>query len=181
MESSTLRFDHHAALQQADAILAAPPAKSHTRRPQRLQTLVFRAAIPSELCLAANESAGLTRAKKGRFVLANIHERLWVELSKQATPWLKYRWAWPLELRGGLPQVIACKFSHRAPDVGANVAKAAIDMLTMRKLLNRKKQRYSERRMGLIKDDRPEVCDQYHYWEFLPRAHHAFVLLEVRI
>jgi hypothetical protein len=180
MASSTPNpFDWHVALQQADRILSAPPVKAHTERPTIiLQTRVFRAAIPSGLCLAVNEVAGLRRAPKGHFVLAGILDRLWAELSKQAIPWLKYRAHWPLELSPPRPQVLAVKFSSRAPDVGANFGKMGIDMLQCRKHNGKKS---DEHRMGLIVDDRPECVQQLHWHEFLPRKYPAFVLIEVRI
>jgi len=172
-------FDWHVALQQADRILSAPPVKAHTERPRELlQTRVFRAAIPSGLCLAVNEVAGLRRAPKGKFVLAGILDKLWSELDKQALPWTRYRYAWPLRLEPPRPQVLAVKFSSRAPDVGANFGKMAIDMLQCRKGNGKKS---DEHRMGIIVDDRPECVQQLHWHEFLERKYPAFVLIEVRI
>lgn len=179
MASSMPNFDWHVALQQADSILACPPAKAHTARPGHLLARrVFRAAIPTKLCLSANERDGLARNPKGRHVLAGILGRLWGELSKQSIPWLRYRCYWPLEMHPPRPQVLAVKFSPRAPDVGANVGKMAIDMLQCRKGNGKKS---DEHRIGLIVDDRPACVEQLHWWEFLPQKHPAFVLIEVRI
>lgn len=178
--SSANPFDWHVALQQADRILAAPPVKEHSDRPLGLlQSPVFRAAIPTKLCLSANERDGLRRTQKGRFVIAGILDKLWAEMSKQATPWLKYRHSWPLSLTPPRPQVLAVKFSPRAPDAGANVGKMAIDMLQCRQGNGKAS---DEHRMGLIVDDRPEQVQQLHWWEFMSaKVCPAFVLIEVRI
>jgi len=180
MASSTPnQFDWHVALQQADRILSAPPVKVYTERPAvLLPRRVFRAAIPSGLCLAVNEVAGLRRAPKGSYVLAGILDKLWAQMYEQALPWTRYRAHWPLNLSPPRPQVLAVKFSARAPDVGANFGKMAIDMLQCRKNNGKAS---DEHRMGLIIDDRPECVQQLHWPEFLERKYPAFVLIEVRI
>jgi hypothetical protein len=175
-------FDYHEALQQADRILARPPAKAFIKRPELLPTRVFRAAIPSELCLAVNEKEGLRRIprRKGIGVLVGIEQRLWSQLELQSAQWIRHRWRWPFQVDepdGGepRPQVIAIKFSSHAPDVGANFGKMAIDML------RKPTPTRGKHRMGLIIDDRPACVEQLHWWEFLPTKCHAFIVIEVRI
>lgn len=169
------QFDWHAALTRADAILSAPPARAFIERPARLPTLVFRAAIEARLCLEANKLA-TGRMQRNSWRLAEIKRDLWTQLSIQAYAWLKYREYWPFEpIDGVRPQVIATKFSARPPDVGANPAKAAIDMLQIQSPLR------TERRIGIIRRDAPNSVQQVHGWEFQPMAFPAFVLLEVRV
>lgn len=142
---------------------------------------MFRAVIPAHLCLEANKAVSLGFIKKARFIQAGIAEKLWEHLDAQALEWLKYRFAWPLNLEGSRPQVVAIKFSNRSPDTGSNPAKKAIDMLTCHKWLNKSELKSTKRRIGIIQDDRPECVEQLHWWEYLPAKYAAFVLLEVRI
>jgi hypothetical protein len=180
MQLEAYQFNWRAALEQADRILSAPPVKAHSERPAKLlDRVVFRAAFPSELCLPANKMArrGMANAN---WKFAAIKRDLWSLLSIQSSGWVSNRPHWPVRARsdGIRPQVLACKFSSRAPDVGANVAKAPIDMLTLPRMTRCGMQQH---RLGLIDDDRPECVQQLHWWEFLPRAERAFVLVEVRI
>jgi len=173
-------FDWRASLELAERILGTPPDKDFIKRPELLPTVVFRAAFPVALCREANATSRRAFASS-KWTHAGIKKKLWTRMKAQATPWLKYRWAWPLNLEGCRPQVIAVKFSSHPNDEGSNPGKAAIDMLTCRKLLDGKTGRYTKHRMGLLLDDRRSVVDQYHWWEFLPKAHLAFVLIEVRV
>lgn len=102
-------------------------------------------------------------------------------MDEQAKPWLRYRWAWPLQLEGRRPQVVAVKFSSHPNDEGSNPAKAAIDMLTCHKWINKSELKRTKHRIGIIADDRRSSVDQHHWWEHLPRDQRAFVLIEVRI
>lgn len=181
MELSTHNFDFHVALQQAERILAAPPAREFIRRPTLLPHIVFRAAVPAELCLEANKNVSMGFKPKAKFIQAGISQKLWKHLEGQALLWARYRFAWPLDLDGRRPQVVAIKFSSRAPDVGSNPAKKLIDMLTCDKWINRAEGNLTKYRLGLIRDDRPECVEQVHGWEFLPAKHTAFILLEVRV
>lgn len=182
IRTTTGDFDFHAAIVRAQEILSAPPTKPGIDRPGHLLSrVVFRAALPANLCLEANKTS-LRVLTKCPWLHSKLGNALWAELQKQATPWLKYRWAWPFDI--GLdhrPQVIAVKFSSHANDAGSNPAKKAIDMLTKRKMLDSDHQRYTKHRMGLISDDRRAVVEQLHWWEFQPRQFPAFVLIEVRV
>lgn len=171
---------------RADAILSAPPARAFIERPSRLPTLVFRAALDAKLCLETNKLA-TGRMQRNSWRIGEIKNALWESLSAQSLRWSRYRCYWPFEsVDGVLPQVIATKFSGRPPDVGANPAKAAIDML---QLYSFKKQnrRISHslaivsRRLGIIRNDSPSSVQQIHCWEFQPMKYTAFVLLEVRV
>lgn len=167
-------FEYDAALARADRILSVPPARAFIERPERLPTLVFRAAVEARLCLEANKLA-TGRIQRNRWILAGIKNELWQSLSTQALPWTRYRHYWPFTPVDGVrPQVIATKFSARSPDVGANPAKAAIDMLQVRNA-------QSKHRMGIIQHDAPRWVQQIHYWEFQPAAEQAFVMIEVRV
>ena len=170
--SSTPRFDYHEALCRADAVLSDPPAKGATHRPELLPTRVFRAALPSELCLAMNRWK-----RTSRFSESALKENIWSFLEPQALRWRqKLGHLWPFdEMFEDRPQVIAIKFSSHAPDVGANFGKMAIDMLT-RPTLKR-----PHHRIGIIVDDRPTRVDQLHWWEFIPQKYAAFVIIEVRV
>jgi hypothetical protein len=168
-------FDFHRAIQLAESIRSAPPARSFIERPTLLDTLVLRIAFPSDICLADNR-----RSRKGfvnaSFAIEGVKDKLWACICEQVEPWRRYQEHWPLRFaQSERVQVVACKFSSVAPDVGANFAKQAIDMLTLPRRDGQK------RRLGIIEDDRPACVQQIHYWEFLPRAEHAFVLLEVRL
>jgi len=168
-------FDYHAALTRADSILSAPPARAFIERQQRLPTLVFRAAIEARLCLETNKLA-TGRMQRNTHLIADIKNELWSSLEQQSTRWLLYRCYWPFEAVDGVrPQVIATKFSARSPDVGANPAKAAIDMLQKATRVGQ------ERRIGIIRRDSPDCVQQIHYWEFQRQCEQAFVLLEVRV
>ncbi len=168
-------FDYHAALTRADSILSAPPARAFIERPQRLPTLVFRAAIEARLCLEMNKLA-TGRMQRNPWLLSSIKAELWGHLNQQSAPWLAYRRYWPFDVVDGVrPQVIATKFSARSPDVGANPAKAAIDMLQKATRIDQK------RRIGIIRRDSPDCVQQIHYWEFQRQCEQAFVLIEVRV
>lgn len=173
------QFSRAEAIELAERILAAPPARDFIQRPALLPHVVFRAVVPAELCLEANKLAtGVMQ--RCYWKLGKLKAELWSELSSQSIPWLKYRPWWPLDL-DHRPQVIAVKFSSHSNDAGSNPGKAAIDMLTVRKLLNAKEQRYTEHRLGIIRDDRRSEAEQISWWEPLPRKYHAFLLLEVRV
>jgi hypothetical protein len=181
IRTTTDDFDFHAAIVRAQQILSAPPTKPGIDRPERLLSrVVFRAALPANLCLEANKTS-LRLMARAPWLHSKLGNALWAELEKQSASWLKYRWAWPVDI--GLeyrPQVLSIKFSSHANDAGSNPGKKAIDMLTKRKLLDQEHQRYTKHRMGLISDDRRAVVEQLHWWEFQPRQFPAFVLIEVR-
>lgn len=180
IRTTTDDFDFRAALARAQEILSAPPTVIGVDRPGHLlQRVVFRAALPANLCLEANKTA---RRIFAPWMHAEVSKELWKHLDGQALLWTHYRWAWPVDV--GLdhrPQVIAIKFSHQPNDAGSNPAKKAIDMLTKRKLLDSDHQRYSKHRLGIITDDRRAVVEQLQWWESQPREFPAFVLIEVRI
>jgi hypothetical protein len=173
-------FDHSAALKQAEAIRLAPPARAYIRRPELLTTVVFQVAIPSHLCIKANRMMRRAFAKEIWTHAANA-KALWDHLKKHATPWLKYKPYWPIETVSGRPQVVATEFSSNASDVGSNPAKKAIDMLTVRRWINRAEGTYTKHRIGIIRDDSRKCVEQIHHWEFMEKEHPAFILLEVRI
>ena len=168
-------FDYHAALTRADSILSVPPARAFIERPRRLPTLVFRVAIEASLCLEANKLA-TGRMQRNPWILGAIKDEIWFALGQQSVRWLRYRCYWPfVELDGVRPQVIATKFSARPPDVGANPAKAAIDMLQK---ATREDQKH---RLGVILRDSPDCVQQFHGWEFQHQCEQPFVLIEVRV
>jgi hypothetical protein len=172
----TPSFDWRAALLRADTILSEPPRKAHVKRPtDLLDHVVFRAALPSELCMTANRLATGTM-QKCPWRIGEIKDDLWGKLDPQALHWLRYRRHWPFVPVGGVrPQVLAIKFSGRAPDVGSNPAKAAIDMLQKATSIGQK------HRMGIILSDSPERVEQLHWWEQQPMKYPAFLLIEVRV
>lgn len=162
---------------RADSILSDPPARAFIERPQRLPTLVFRAAIEARLCLETNKLA-TGRMQRNSWMIGKIKTELWEHLSRQAARWLVYRQHWPFVAVDGVrPQVIATKFSARPPDVGANPAKAAIDMLQRATRVRPG----NPHRMGIILRDSPDCVQQIHGWEFQPQREQAFVLIEVRV
>jgi hypothetical protein len=180
MASSTPKpFNWRECLELAEQILAAPPARDYIHRPVFLPTVVFRVVLPAELCLEANKTMrrGFAKAK---FAHASNAKKLWKKLDDLAKPWLKYRPYWPIQLESGRPQVLAVKFSSHPNDEGSNPAKKAIDMLTVPRVDPETGIR-QKHRLGLIVDDRRSSVDQHHWWEFLPKKHRAFVLIEVRI
>ena len=168
-------FNSACAFEIADEILSQPPARSYITRPVKRGEVVFRAVLPSELCLTANKLA--TRGMQGAsWRLAEIKKKLWALLKTQAIPFAANRNKWPLKpekASTSRPQVIATKFSYRSPDVGSNPAKAAIDMLQRVTNVGQKN------RMGLIWSDAPKYVEQIHHWEFCPHEFPAFVLIEV--
>ncbi len=168
-------FDHHRAIQLAESIRSAPPALDFIERPLLLDTLVLRIALPSDICLADNR-----RSRKGfvsnNFAIEAVKTSIWKHICEQIDPWRRYQEHWPLRFaQTERVQVVACKFSSRAPDAGANFAKHAIDMLTL------PRRDGQQRRLGIIEDDRPACVQQIHCWEFLPANESAFVLIEVRL
>lgn len=179
MLAETIGFSAPLAIRLADTILAKPPSRDFIRRPELAPHIIFRAALPAELCKEANATS--RRAYAGaNWAFASTKNRIWELLEGQSIAWRQRGIPWPVELDHGRPQVIAIKFSSHPNDEGSNPAKAAIDMLTCRKLLDKKRSKYTAHRLGIIKDDRRSEVDQYHWWEFLPRKYAAFVLIEVR-
>lgn len=139
------------ALNRADAILAAPPARPHIERVSGKGHLVQRFALPLDLCPSSN----LTRHGKP-WVLGKMKERLSVLMFVQAKGGRRA----PLP---GRPMVRCVRFSALAPDKYADFGKLPIDVL--------KKLRY-------IVDDRQSVCDVNQWWEPGPRGN-GMVLVEV--
>jgi len=173
-------FNPHHSIQLAESILASPPARVWVDRPPVLlfQRVAMRAAFPARLCLEANKM--LRRGfSLHAWCKTKVSYELYLLLQCQLD--LSTRLVWPIDkLVLHRPQVIAVKFAPRPTDVGANPAKMVIDMLTPKRCYNRAKNLWATKRIGIISDDRPEVVRQLHWCEFLPKAHEAFVLVEVR-
>jgi hypothetical protein len=176
-----MTFQYHQALALADLIRRQPPARSYIVRPTLLPIVVFRVALDSKLCLAANVTARRAFASNS-WMHADVKGKLWDAINQQLAPWLTYRHLWPFKPHAGVrPQVIATKFSARAPDVGSNPAKAAIDMLSEPRWIDRSKLKRSKHRIGIIRDDRPEEVEQLHCWEYQPQRFPAFLIVEIRV
>jgi len=181
--TSKTSFSPGEALCLADEVLSRPPAKPFIRRPELLPTRVFRAALPSELCLASN-----AWARSNRFADGAIKDKLWSWIEPQAFVWrgkLGYLWPFRHDEMWQRPQVIAIKFSARGrPDSGANFAKMPIDMLTQAK---RRKNKFGvpvlqKHRLGIIVDDNETHAEQVPpWWEPISASAHSFVVLEIRV
>lgn len=145
-------------LARADAILAAPPALHHIRRPVPRGSRVARFAIPIELCKTTNRTRGAAGWALGR------------AKSKLATM-MGFQCAARREPLPGRPQVLCVRFSSSEPDAYSDWAKAAVDVLTMRTPR-------AQRRLGLIRDDKPSAAEVVQWWEPAP-PRKGFVVIEV--
>lgn len=141
-------------LNRADAVLAAPPAKSHIRRVKPKGQLVARFVLPLELCPTTN----FTRHGKP-WALAKLKKQIGLLLFIQHRP----RKA-PLP---GRPFVRCIRFSSSAPDAYNDGFKAAIDRLCSGK-----------NALGFLRDDRPSDAEVWQGWEYAAPGR-GFGLVEV--
>jgi hypothetical protein len=143
------------ALNRADAILVAPPARAHIVRTAPVGFLVQRFALPLDLLPPTNNT------RHGRvYVLAKIKERLGLLMWVQAKGGRKT----PLD---GRPFVRCVRFSAVEPDKYNDGFKFAIDKLCRKK-----------NALGYLRDDRPSDCEVVQSWEYAP-PRRGFGLIEV--
>lgn len=161
------RFDVRSALNRATQILMDPPARSHIVRVRPEGELVVRFALPLELCEPQN-----LRRKAPSWVLGEKRESILRMLAIQLRHQLP---AVPLP---GRPVVQCIRFSARAPDAFADSFKLAVDCLSPSRFRRYKGIPRKIPGIGLIVDDRPEVCDVRQRWEYAP-AKTGFCVIEI--
>lgn len=165
--ASILRFNAGQALARADVILRDPPTRAHIVRVKPSGRLVNRFALPLELCEPQNR-----RRAAPAWAMANKRESILQLLASQLHHQLPER---PLP---GRPIVQCIRFSARAPDAFADSFKLAIDCLCPRRIRKHKGIARLIPGVGLIADDRPEVCDVRQRWEYVPRGE-GFSVIDV--
>lgn len=146
------------ALNRADAILAAPPARPHLERVSPKGSLVCRFALPLRLCQPQNR----TRLAQ-KWALGKLKNELALVMRAQMRPWKM-----PLP---GRPFVRCVRFSNTEPDKYSDWAKQAVDRLCV----STKRRKDG---LGLLRDDRPSDLDVHQQWEFAPRGE-GFCVIEV--
>lgn len=160
------RLDRDRLLGVTHRALSVPPRHPWITRPEPRGRLVARFVLPLELCPTSNEGvrhrAGWQLAKHRKDVLGALKSQVYA--LRDCLPAFGLRvLTWPVGVFAaplpGRPQVLAVRFSARAPDAGADWAKTPIDCLTVR-----------HRGVGLIQDDSPYRCDQRQWWEPTPRG-----------
>jgi len=134
-------------------VLSEPSALPRIVRPVPRGDLVARFALPLELCRPQNRRDGAGPA----WALAKVKSQL---AQLMATQWLRQRGGVETPLPGR-PQVLCLRFSSVEPDGYADWAKAAIDVLTLR----RSRARSRVHRLGIIVDDRPSCAEVVQWWE----------------
>lgn len=143
------------ALNRADTILAAPPARDHLVRTKPVGFLVQRFVLPLELCLPQN------RTRHGSaWMLGKVKEQLGLLMFAQARGGRSK----PLD---GRPYVRCVRFSSSEPDKYNDGFKAAVDRLTAKR-----------DGLGYLRDDRPSDCEVDQSWEYAPPKQ-GFGLVEV--
>jgi hypothetical protein len=144
------------ALNRADAILAAPPARSHVVRVKPVGALVQRFVLPLELVAPQN------RTRHGKpWILGKLKEDVGLLMLRQAG-FRKQSRALP-----GRPMVRCVRFSSVEPDKYNDGFKFAIDRLC-----------WGPNRLGYLRDDRPADADVHQLWEYAPPKQ-GFGLVEV--
>jgi hypothetical protein len=146
------------ALALADAALSRPPAEPWIERVPHRGECVARFVLPLELCQPVNRTRHVVRWKHARRKRA-IRQLMAIQHYGQGGG----RRREPLP---GRPLIRAVRFSSVPPDAGANTAKSAIDVLTVKGGL------------GYLRDDGRRYCDQCEWWEPAP-AGGGCVLVEV--
>lgn len=150
-------------IELARAWLSEPPLREWIERPGPRGELVCEFALPLGLCPTSN----LTRHGI-RWMHSQRKEYAFIAMRTQ----LRLPLPFPLPLTGR-PQVLAVRFSSRAPDTYSNFAKAAVDILCV-------PNGRSNRRLGIIREDNPKALDEKQWWEPVRRGHEGFVYLQVR-
>lgn len=154
-------------LARADVILKDPPTRAHVVRVKPSGSLVARFALPLELCEPQNRKRGAPT-----WALAKTREAILGLLTMQLAPRL------PSAPLPGRPMVQCIRFSARAPDAFADSFKTAVDCLTKSRIRKHKGVPRKIAGVGLIVDDRPEVCDVLQRWEYAPSGE-GFCLIAV--
>jgi hypothetical protein len=160
-------FNVRDALNRAERILMDPPARQHIVRVRPDGELVVRFALPLELCEPQNRrrgAPGWAMAQKREDIL----QLFAVQLRHQL----------PLNPLPGRPIVQCVRFSARAPDAFADSFKLAVDCLSPSRVRRFKGVPRKIPGIGLIVDDRPEVCDVRQRWEYAA-AKTGFAVVEV--
>jgi hypothetical protein len=160
-------FSVTSALAAADRILAAPPARHHIVRQPTSGSLVHRFALPLRLCKPQNRKA----FANGWQFAANRSELL-------KTMSVQLRGALPRKPLPGRPIVQCIRFSSKAPDVGADSFKQAIDCLCPRRVRSHQGLPRLIPGLGLIADDNPDACDVRQRWEHAPSGA-GFCVIEI--
>lgn len=151
----TVPFDVRAAFLQADAVLAAAPARPHIVRPVPRGNRVVRFALPLPLCQPQN------RTRHGRaWALGKLKQDVLLCMLSQHG-----RRSTPLS---GRPQVLCLRLSSVATDKYADFAKHAIDRLCV-----------AHSGLGFLTNDR-DVDAEIHQWCEPAKPGHGCVVIEVR-
>ena len=143
------------ALRDAMARSLEPPRGQFAERPSLPEgEPVAEFLLPLSVCVPRNRcrKAQAWQESQRRAELARIMGAQWRLQQRHVTARL------PLP---GRPVVAALRVSTVQPDVGANWAKQAIDLLVVRRVTG--KRTYGL--LGVITDDRPATCRQLHWWE----------------
>lgn len=160
-------FDVRSVLNRATQILLDPPARAHIVRVKPEGHLVQRFALPIELCDPQNRRRGAPS-----WVMGEKREAILQLLAIQLRNQLPER---PLP---GRPFVQCIRFSSRATDAFADSFKLAVDCLSPSRVRRHKGVPRKIPGIGLIADDRPEVCDLRQRWEYVPPGE-GFCVIEV--
>ena len=173
------RAEVAAFLARADAILAAPPARSWIERYPGRGRLVLRFALP--LAMVRTEDCGRRGAhawqlaKSRSAVLATMAGQMCDQLrgpdgriATQLRSCPNGRGVlpvWPSPLTGR-PQVRAVRLSSVAPDHSSGWQKMALDCLLLPRM-------HAGRRtaaLGVLADDRPALLEVRDWWEPAPKG-----------
>lgn len=148
---------------QARHALTLPPSEGRfIERPEFTGVHRYEFALPLDMCPTTNSTRGAARRTHGR-----RKARLWATMQKQY--WLQN---WNRETLAGRPQVLCVRFSSVAPDKYADWAKSAVDMLCC-------PTKRATKRLGIIRDDRPQDIDLHQWWEPAKRGE-EFCYVQVR-
>jgi hypothetical protein len=162
-----VRFDVREALARAGEILSAPPAKPHIVRIDPVGSLVARLVLSLALCEPQNRKRVVPRyvwAQKRAAILAVFQAQLRGQLPQAPLP--------------GRPMVLCTRFSSVEADAFADSFKLAIDCLCPSKKRLVAGVPKLAPGLGLIRDDKPSLCDVRQRWEYAPPKL-GFCLVEV--
>jgi hypothetical protein len=166
-QTAAARFDVRSAYDRAAVILRDPPARRHIVRVKPVGDLVARFALPLEVCEPQN-----ARRKAPGWAMAQKRDDILHLFALQLCGHL------PTAPLTGRPIVQCIRFSSRAPDAFADSFKLAVDCLSPSRIRRHKGVPRLIRGIGLIADDRPEVCDVRQRWEYAARGT-GFCLVEL--
>lgn len=159
-------FSVSAALEEADRILAEPPARHHIVRQPVAGDLRYRFALPLRLCKPQNRKAF---AEGWQF--AATRKALLNMLALQLR-------GLPKSPLAGRPIVQCIRFSSKAPDAHADSFKQAIDCLCPRRFRKVKCAQRMIPGLGVIANDDPDSCDVRQRWEYAP-SRGGFCVIEI--